>query len=138
MNVPILLVSVALVAVVAGCATHVPAAQAVEGLDLDSPAEGMTLWYDKPAAKWVEALPIGSGRLGAMVFGGTAEERIQFNEDTLWVGKPHDYSHEGAAKYLPQVRQLLFDGKQREAERLAMEQMMSVPLARCPTSPSAT
>jgi len=127
MNVPVLLLSVALVVVVAGCALHPPAAYAVD-VDLESPAEGMTLWYEKPAGKWTEALAIGSGRLGAMVFGGTAEERIQFNEDTLWVGRPHDYSHEGAAKYLPQVRQLLFDGKQREAEHLAMEHMMSVPL----------
>ena len=135
MNVPVLLVSVALVVVVAGWATHVSAAQAAEGLDLDSPAEGMTLWYDKPAAKWVEALPIGSGRLGAMVFGGTADERVQFNEDTLWVGKPHDYSHKGAAKYLPQVRQLLFEGKQKDAERLAAQQMMSVPLRQVPYQP---
>ncbi|KPK46491.1 MAG: hypothetical protein AMK72_09805 [Planctomycetes bacterium SM23_25] len=107
----------------------------METLDLESPAEGMTLWYDKPAAKWVEALPIGSGRLGAMVFGGTAKERIQFNEDTLWAGQPHDYSHQGAARYLPEVRRLLFEGKQKDAERLAMEQMMSVPLRQVPYQP---
>ena len=136
MNAPVLLVSVGLVVVVAGCAAHVPAAYAME-LDLESPAQGMTLWYGQPAAKWVEALPIGSGRLGAMVFGGTAEERIQFNEDTLWVGKPHDYSHEGAATYLPQVRQLLFDGKQKEAEQLAAQHMMSVPLRQVPYQPFA-
>jgi alpha-L-fucosidase 2 len=88
----------------------------------------MVLWYDKPAAQWVEALPVGNGRLGAMVFGGTDNERIQFNEDTLWFGEPHDYSHPGAAKYLPEIRKLLFDGRQREAERLAMQQFMSVPL----------
>jgi alpha-L-fucosidase 2 len=51
----------------------------------------LTLWYSQPAAKWTEALPIGNGRMGAMIFGGTASERIQFNEDTLWRGKPHDY-----------------------------------------------
>ncbi len=136
MNAPILLVSVAVVVVVAGCAAHVPAAYATD-LDLESPAQGMTLWYDQPAAKWSEALPIGSGRLGAMVFGGTADERIQFNEDTLWVGKPHDYSHEGAATYLPQVRQLLFDGKQKEAEQLAAQHMMSVPLRQVPYQPFA-
>lgn len=88
----------------------------------------LTLWYPQPAKQWVEALPIGNGRLGAMVFGGTAEERIQFNDDTLWVGQPHDYTHVGAAKFLPQVRQLLFDGKQREAELLAAREMMSLPL----------
>jgi alpha-L-fucosidase 2 len=63
-----------------------------------------------------------------MVFGGIEEERLQFNEDTLWTGKPHDYSHPGAADYLPVVRKLLFEGKQREAEALAMKHMMSVPL----------
>ena len=96
-----------------------------------APAQGshpMELWYDKPAGKWVEALPVGNGRLGAMVFGGTASERIQFNEDTLWIGEPHDYAHAGAVKHLPTIRKLLFDGKQREAERLAMKEFMSVPL----------
>ena len=59
-------------------------------------SEGLRLWYEQPAARWEEALPIGSGRLGAMVFGGAADERIQFNEDTLWKGKPHDYVRDGA------------------------------------------
>ena len=86
------------------------------------------LWYDEPATTWMEALPIGNGRLGAMVFGGTADERIQFNEDTLWAGGPRDYSHPGAADVLPEIRRLLFEGKQREAEQLAMEKFMSVPL----------
>jgi len=93
------------------------------------PAEGeWVLWYRQPAEKWVEALPLGNGRLGAMVFGGAESERIQFNEDTLWRGEPHDYSHNGAAKYLPTIRKLLFEGKQRDAERLAMDRFMSVPL----------
>jgi len=95
----------------------------------------MVLWYRQPATKWVEALPVGNGRLGAMVFGGTENERIQFNDDTLWAGQPHDYTHEGAAKFLPKVRQLLFDGKQREAERLAGREMMSVPLRQVPYQP---
>src|SRR4051812_7782435 len=76
----------------------------------------LKLWYDRPASQWVEALPIGNGRLGAMVFGGLGEERLQFNENTVWTGQPHEYQHEGAVKYLPQIRQLLFDGKQSEAE----------------------
>ncbi|MBM4040084.1 MAG: glycoside hydrolase family 95 protein, partial [Planctomycetes bacterium] len=88
----------------------------------------LVLWYRQPAKRWDEALPVGNGRLGAMVFGGTAEERIQFNDDTLWAGQPHDYAHAGAARFLPQVRQLLFEGKQREAEQLAGKEMMSVPL----------
>ena len=86
------------------------------------------LWYLRSAKQWTEALPIGNGRLGAMVFGGAENERLQFNEDTLWTGRPHDYSHPGAADYLPVVRKLLFEGKQRQAEALAMERMMSVPL----------
>ena len=89
---------------------------------------GMKLWYQRPAQEWTEALPVGNGRLGAMVFGGTEHERLQFNEDTLWTGQPHEYQRDGAVKYLPVVRQLLFEGKQREAEELAMEQMMSVPV----------
>ena len=91
-------------------------------------AEPLSLWYREPATKWVEALPVGNGRLGAMVFGGVEEERIQFNESTLWTGQPHQYHHEGAAQYLPQLRQLLQDGKQKEAETLALEHFMSVPL----------
>jgi alpha-L-fucosidase 2 len=88
----------------------------------------LKLWYRQPAEKWTEALALGNGRLGAMVFGGTLNERVQFNEDTLWTGGPHEYQHEGAAEHLATVRKLLFEGKQREAEKLAMEEMMSVPL----------
>ncbi len=88
----------------------------------------MKLWYTKPATQWVEALPIGNGRLGAMVFGGLAEERLQFNDDTLWTGAPHEYHHAGASKHLPLIRRLLAEGRQREAEELAMREFMSVPL----------
>ncbi len=90
--------------------------------------EDMKLWYDEPAGKWTEALPIGNGRLGAMVFGTVQKERVQFNDDTLWTGEPRDYSHEGAAEYLDDIRKLLWEGKQREAQRLASEHFMSVPL----------
>lgn len=79
----------------------------------------LRLWYTKPAQEWTEALPLGNGRIGAMVFGGVSEDRIQFNEETLWTGKPRDYSREGASAYLGEIRQLLFDGKQGEAEKLA-------------------
>lgn len=86
------------------------------------------LWYDAPAAQWTEALPVGNGRLGAMVFGGVARERIQFNEETLWTGRPHSYVHAGAAQSLPKLRELLFAGRQAEAEKLAMERFMSIPI----------
>lgn len=89
---------------------------------------GLKLWYEKPASDWVEALPIGNGRLGGMIFGGPSEERIQFNEDTLWTGRPGTYAHAGAANHLDEIRRLIFDGKQKEAEDLAMREFMSVPL----------
>jgi alpha-L-fucosidase 2 len=87
----------------------------------------LVLHYDKPAGTWTEALPVGNGRLAAMVYGGTASEMIQFNEETLWAGQPHDYAHEGAYKYLDTLRQMLWEGKQREAHKLANEQFMSQP-----------
>ena len=77
-----------------------------------------TLWYDEPAEVWTEALPVGNGRLGAMIYGGTKEETIQFNEETLWTGQPHDYAHEGAHKYLDELRELLWKGKQKKAHAL--------------------
>ena len=86
------------------------------------------LFYEEPAEKWTEALPIGNGRLGAMVYGGVELEHIQFNEETLWTGAPNDYSHKGASNYLQEIRQLLTDGKQVEAQNLAMGKFMSVPL----------
>ncbi|MHC4174323.1 MAG: glycoside hydrolase family 95 protein [Planctomycetota bacterium] len=88
----------------------------------------LKLWYHQPAQEWTQALPVGNGRLGTMVFGGTEHERLQFNEETLWTGQPREYHHDGAVEYLPIVRKLLFEGKQRQAEELAAEHMMSVPL----------
>lgn len=88
----------------------------------------LTLWYQHPAHLWVEALPVGNGSLGGMIFGGIAHERIQFNENTVWTGEPHDYAHPGAAKFLDPIRQLLFEGRQKDAEDLAMKEFMSVPL----------
>ena len=92
------------------------------------PAPALDLWYRQPAERWVEALPVGNGRLGAMVFGGTASERIQFNEDTVWQGEPHSYANAGSHRWLGRIRDLLASGKQEEAETLAMERFMSVPL----------
>lgn len=88
----------------------------------------LKLWYEHAASIWEEALPIGNGRIGAMVFGGPAVDRIQFNEETLWAGRPHDYSNKGAHAYLNEIRELLWQGKQDEAEDLALEKFMSVPL----------
>lgn len=84
------------------------------------------LWYNQPAQKWTDALPIGNGRLGAMLYSGVAVDHIQFNEATLWNGKPRNYNRPDAAMYLPQIRQLLTDGKQKEAEALAQEKFMGL------------
>jgi alpha-L-fucosidase 2 len=90
--------------------------------------EELKLMYEKPATRWEEALPLGNGRLGAMIYGGISEDHIQFNEETLWTGEPHDYSNEGAYEYLGRIRELIWQGKQEEAEKLALEKFMSVPL----------
>ena len=113
--------------IMSGCVTDPSGRAGQNRLDTED-WTGMKLWYQQPAQEWAESLPVGNGRLGAMIFGGTASERLQFNEDTLWTGQPHEYQHGGAVAYLPIVRKLLFEGKQREAEKLAGQQMMSVPL----------
>ena len=87
----------------------------------------LVLWYQKPAEAWTDALPIGNGRLGAMVFGGVERERIQLNEETLWDGGPRDTNNPNALEALPKVQQLLFDDKNEEATKLAGETMLGVP-----------
>jgi len=86
------------------------------------------LWYQQPAEKWTEALPIGNGRMGAMVFGGVFDERIQFNEDTLWKGSPHDYVRAGAGDQLAEIRRLLAAGLTKEASALAKSNFLSDPV----------
>jgi alpha-L-fucosidase 2 len=82
-------------------------------------ASDLTLWYRRPAQQWVEALPVGNGRLGAMVFGGVERERLQLNEDTLWTGGPRDWNNPNAPKALAEVRRLVAEGKYVEADRAA-------------------
>ncbi len=89
-------------------------------------SQPLQLWYNQPAQKWTEALPIGNGRLGAMVFGGLAQDHLQFNEETLWTGGPRNYNRKGAYRYLDSIRQLLFAGKQKEADSLAERQFMGL------------
>ena len=88
----------------------------------------LTLWYRQPAEAWTEALPIGNGRLGAMIFGAIARERMQLNEDTLYAGGPYDPSNPDALTALPQVRALIAEGKYEEAQKLAQAKMMARPL----------
>ena len=87
----------------------------------------LTPWYTRPAGQWTDALPIGNGRLGAMVFGNVPDERIQLNEDTLWDGYARDTTNPDALVALPEVRRLLFEGKNAEATKLAGEKMMGRP-----------
>jgi alpha-L-fucosidase 2 len=86
------------------------------------------LWYDRPAARWLEALPLGNGRLGAMVYGGTDRERIQLSESTAWSGGPSatDVSPTARAQ-VPRIRELLFAGEHAEAQRLATEHLPGRP-----------
>lgn len=109
---------------------HLPLLLVVSCVFTSALADGgpWELKYSSPAKKWTSALPIGNGRMGGMVFGGVAEERIQFNEDSVWTGGPRSYAHPGASEHLAEIRQLLLDGKQREAELLASRTFMSQPL----------
>ncbi len=97
-------------------------------LAVQADSQPWRLWYDKPASEWTEALPVGNGSLGGMIYGGIDREHIQFNEDTLWTGMPRDYSNPEAYEYLSQIRELLVRGKQKEAEELGMQKFMSSPL----------
>lgn len=95
----------------------------------------LRLWYTQPAKEWSEALPVGNGHMGAMVFGGVPNERIQFNEDTLWRGKPHDYVRAGAGEQLAEIRRLIAEGRSDDAGRLARARFLSDPLRQLPYQP---
>jgi alpha-L-fucosidase 2 len=82
------------------------------------------LWYDVPAEKWIEALPVGNGRLGAMVFGNPAQEKIQLNEETVWAGQPNNNINPDALAALPEVRKLMFEGKFIEAQALVDQKII--------------
>ncbi|WP_044201472.1 glycoside hydrolase family 95 protein [Echinicola pacifica] len=83
------------------------------------------LWYDKPAANWNEALPLGNGRLGVMVFGVPAVERLQLNEETIWGGSPNSNAHPRAKEAIPYVQKLIFEGEYQAAQELANEKIRS-------------
>src|SRR5688572_14980527 len=112
-----------------------------------APSSPLTLWYRQPAADrpllprptgrgasadWVRALPVGNGRLGAMIFGGVIHERLQLNEDTLWAGGPYNPVNPEAKDALPEVRRLLAAGQYAEAARLTSQKVMAKPLAQMP------
>src|SRR5215469_16243265 len=94
----------------------------------ETPNKALCLWYSLPAEKWTDALPVGNGRVGAMVFGRVFDERIQFNEDTLWKGSPHDYDRAGAHDHLADIQKLLSDGNPKEAADLTRATFLSDPV----------
>jgi alpha-L-fucosidase 2 len=89
------------------------------------PANLLKLWYDKPAVLWEEALPVGNGRLGAMIYGNPAREDVQLNEGTLWAGQPNRNDNPDALEALPVVRQLIYDGKLKEAQDLVNQKIIT-------------
>jgi alpha-L-fucosidase 2 len=89
-------------------------------------AQDLLVWFDAPAREFTQSLPLGSGRLGAMVFGGVGEERVVLNESSLWSGSPQTADRPDAAKYLPEIRRLLLEGKNVEAERLTYAHFTSL------------
>jgi len=108
---------------------------ALPGMAQTTPLEAATdlrLWYRQPAREWVQALPVGSGRLGAMVFGGTAVEQLQLNESTLWGGGPYDPVNPQAAGALPEIRRLIDAGQYADASALAAAKFMATPLWQMP------
>jgi alpha-L-fucosidase 2 len=96
------------------------------GLTADE-SSALTLWYDQPAKKWTEALPLGNGRMGAMVFGSAPKERLQLNEESLWAGEPFDVYPGDFAENLRKVQQLVLDGKIAEARALGAQTLTKSP-----------
>ena len=92
----------------------------------------LTIWYHRPAQQWTEAMPIGNGRISAMIFGGVNQERLQLNEGTLWAGGPYDPVNPEAKAALPEIRQLVNDGKYPEAAGLLSAKVMAKPLGQMP------
>jgi alpha-L-fucosidase 2 len=98
-------------------------------------ANPLVIWFRQPAKLWTDALPVGNGRLGAMVYGGLPQEDIQFNESTFWAGGPYDPANPAALKALPQARQLLLDGNAKDANDFISQSMMAIPLKQMPYQP---
>jgi len=99
-----------------------------DGLTGENGWADVKLWYKRPAVKWTEALPVGNGRLGAMVFGKTDEERIQFNEETYWSGGPYSQTVKGGYEALAEIQKLVFEGEYIKAHRLFGRRLMGYPV----------
>src|SRR5262252_4272334 len=98
-------------------------------------SSSLALWYRQPATRWVEALPVGNGRLGGMIFGGVDADHIQLNEDAVWAGEKRDRINPDALKNLSEVRKLLFARKPLQAQDLAENTMMGIPKRLPPYQP---
>jgi alpha-L-fucosidase 2 len=95
-----------------------------------NPNQGdMVLWYRQPATAWLQAMPLGNGMIGAMVFGGVPQERIALNESSFWSGRPHNYDNLEAYQYFPQIRDLVAAGKFQDAEKMANDHFWGKPKA---------
>jgi alpha-L-fucosidase 2 len=101
--------------------------QAIKQNSLVISKRDMVLWYKQPGEQWTEGLPIGNGYMGAMIFGRIQNERIALNESTFWSGRPHDYTNPDGYKYFPMIRDLVFAGKYKEAEKMANEHFYGIP-----------
>lgn len=92
-----------------------------------SQQNNLSLWYNKPAQKWTEALPVGNGRLGGMVFGGVQEERIQLNEESVWAGAPINNNNPGAKSHLKEIQTAIFNGQYKVARELSNKYLVGTP-----------
>ncbi len=106
-----------ILAVAAGCTKK----------EADYDQGNLELWYEQPASKWLDALPVGNGRLGAMVFGGTGMERLQLNEESLWAGSKIDNNNPGALKHLSGIRRALFNNEFEKALELSDKYLVGIP-----------
>src|SRR5277367_6102339 len=86
-------------------------------------SSSLPVWFKQPAAKWTDALPIGNGRMGAMIFGGVKDERLQLNDDTLWSGAPRPWNNPDALKHLAEVRKLVLEQQDYVAADAVCRQM---------------
>ena len=98
---------------------------AIMSLSCNSQNHELKLWYNTPAQQWTDALPLGNGRLGAMIFGTPSQERIQINEETIWGGGPHNNVNYAAKDGLEQIRQALWEGRRSDAQALCDEYISS-------------
>jgi alpha-L-fucosidase 2 len=108
--------------IILGCSTALCGAA-------ESTSRDMVTWYHQPAQQWLQAMPLGNGRIGAMVFGGVPQERIALNESSFWSGRPHDYNDTNALQYSTQIRDLVFADKFQEAEKMANNHFWGIPKA---------